>query len=448
MKIRILTLGIALLFILACTQDRTVLNDQLDADLRDLIRDASPDGTVDFYVLPSENDLDAIPQDPKNPLTSAKVNLGKFLFFETALAQDAIKSSGMGTYSCATCHVPEAGFKPGSFQGIADGGSGYGINGESRYMNTEYVQSELDVQSARPLTMVNVAYVTNTFWNGQFGATGINVGTEHLWDNNEDTERNHQGFEGIETQNFEGLISHRISINKPLLDSLGYTEMFDTAFADIDETERYTQRTASFAFSAYIRTILSNKAPFQDWLRGNSSALSYDQKLGAELFFGKALCTNCHYNENLGSLEFHALGAKDMYQRQQGAFNAFPDDKRNLGRGGFTLEEADNFKFKVPGIYNAEETSFLFHGASIESLEELIDYKNLALTENPNVLQEKLSPDFLPLQLNQAEKLQLVDFIRNGLKDPDLIRYKPLEVLSGNCFPNNDPQSLIDLGCN
>lgn len=118
-----------------------------------------------------------------------------------------------------------------------------------------------------------------------------------------------------------------------------------------------------------------------------------------------------------------------------------------MGRGGFTLNEEDNFKFKVPGIYNVDETPFMFHGSSVESLEELIDYKNLALTENPNVPQELISDEFEPLNLTEEEKTNLIAFIRFGLKDPDLIRYKPNELPSGNCFPNNDPTSRVELGC-
>jgi cytochrome c peroxidase len=37
--------------------------------------------------------------------------------------------------------------------------------------------------------------------------------------------------------------------------------------------------------------------------------------------------------------------------------------------------------------------------------------------------------------------------LENGLYDPDLERYAPAYILSGNCFPNNDSQSRIDLGC-
>ncbi len=429
----------------ACTKDRMPTLVELDNQLEASIQEKSPDGTLDFYVLPNENDLDLIPQDPKNPLTPQKVELGKLLFHDTGLGRGAVLEAGMETYSCSSCHISEAGFRPGNFQGIADGGSNYGIAGEDRVKNTSYADDQLDVQSARPLSMVNVAYVSNTFWNGQFGGGGVNVGTEDVWDLLEDTKLNHLGFSGIETQNMEGLHTHRITINKEILDEYGYTFLFDQVFADYDEEERYTVETASLAFSAYIRTILANRAPFQEWLKGNREALGYEEKKGAILFFDKAQCFQCHYNQNLGSAEFHALGVTDMDQIP--SYNTSPDDRRNLGRGGFTLQPEDNYKFKVPGIYNLQGTNFYFHGASKTSLRDLIDYKNLALSENPRVPQDLISSKFNPIGLSEEEKDYLIAFLENALQDPDLKRYVPTSVLSGKCFPNADEASLLDLGC-
>ena len=91
---------------------------------------------------------------------------------------------------------------------------------------------------------------------------------------------------------------------------------------------------------------------------------------------------------------------------------------------------------------------FFFHGASIQKIEELIEYKNAAVSQNPNVSNDLLSPKFKPLNLSEKEKADLVQFLKVGISDPDLARYVPTEVLSGKCFPNADPQSSIDLGCN
>lgn len=445
-NISLIVAALVIMMVSSCTKDRMSTLAELDVNLEQSIRAKSPDGTLDFYVLPDEADLAKIPQDPKNPLTPEKVQLGKLFYFETGLALDALYEDGLRTYSCATCHIPSAGFRPGNFQGIADGGRRHGVGGEERVKNTAYRDDELDVQSARPLTMVNVAYVSNTFWNGQFGGGGVNVGTEDVWHLREDTELNNLGFAGIETQNFEGLKTHRIKIDKQILDTLGYLDLYDSVFGDVPEEERYTIETASLAFSAYIRTIISNKAPFQEWLKGNKAAMNYAQTKGALLFFGKANCVNCHYNQNLGSSEFHVLGVNDMDQIP--SYNTKPDDRRNLGRGGFTLREEDNYKFKVPGIYNLQGANFYFHGASKRSIKDLLEYKNLAISENPRVDQELISSKFQPLMLTDEEVSDLEAFLKYGLEDPDLNRYAPTALPSGNCFPNNDPASQIDLGCN
>lgn len=430
-----------------CTEDRLDVYENIDQDLIEAIDTKSPTGNHSFYVLPSYLDLNSIPQDSKNPLSDDKVELGKHLFFETGIALNAEKQSGMGTYSCATCHIPEAGFKPGRFQGIADGGMGYGLNGEVRVMNDDYEENELDIQSARPLSLVNVAFVKNTFWNGQFGSEGANIGTDHIWDQREDTQRNHLGFEAIETQNIEGIGSHRFLVNKSLMDEFGYTELFDSSFPEYAPQFRYTNLTASLALSAYIRTIVSDEAPFQEWLKGNQDAMTPEEKQGALLFFGKANCISCHYNENLGSDEFHVLGTKDMDQHPD-ALNKKPEDRRNMGRGGFTMQSQDMYKFRVPGIYNSKDTPFYFHGGSKTSLREVIEYKIAAKRENERVPSNRLSLKLLEIELTATEIDNLVLFLEKSLQDNHLQRYKPDYIKSGLCYPNNDELSQIDLDCN
>ena len=357
---------------------------------------------------------------------------------------DSKHASGLGTYSCASCHIPERGFRPDAVQGIADGGRGYA---EYRAMNPEYVETDLDVQEARPLNLINVAYVKNTSWNGQFGGGGTNIGTEDIWDDRLDTRRNHLGFEGLETQNIQGLRTHRMLINKVLCDQFGYTELFDTAFPDYEESTRYSLITGSLAISAYLRTVISTDAPFQDWLRGEETAMTNEEKAGALLFFGKANCNRCHYNQNLGSMEYHALGVNDMDQHPESVKADNPTARRNLGRGGFTLREEDMFKYKVPGIYNIGDSEHFFHGSSARTLEELIDYKDVAERENDRVSEENMSSKFSKLNLTPKEKTQLIAFIKNGLKDPNIERFQPDFVMSGNCIPNNDEESQNYLDC-
>lgn len=441
-------IAILLVTLGSCTKDQMDANTEIDNAFLGLIRNVnSAGGDESFFILPSETDYANIPQDPKNPITAAKAELGKLLFFETGLALDSEHASGMGTYSCATCHIPSAGFRPGTKQGIADGGLGYGINGEDRVMNTEdYTPEELDVQGARPLSLINVAFVKNTSWNGQFGSTGRNIGTEDVWGvHRKDSELNFLGFEGIETQNFEGVHIHRFKVDKDIIDEYGYTDLFDQSFPELEDSLKYDLYGASLAISAYIRTILATEAPFQKYLKGNKNAMKFDEKEGGILFFGKANCAECHYNPNLGSAEFHALGVNDLDMIP--SFNTGPDDFRNLGRGSFTNDPDDMFKYKVPGIYNMKDTPFYFHGSSETTIYDVVEYKSDRVAQNNRVPESQLSEKWLPLELTVVEKQKLTKFLEYSLRDPNLERYQPDEIGSGQCFPNADDDSIADLGC-
>ena len=223
--------------------------------------------------------------------------------------------------------------------------------------------------------------------------------------------------------------------------------MYDAAFPDFDEEERYSEIATSFAISAYIRTLLTTEAPFQKWLKGDYNAMSDQVKRGGILFFSKAGCYRCHKGPALNSMEFHAIGVRDLHENVD-VFGTSFEDKRNLGRGGFTNRPEDMYKFKVPGIYNMKDSPFYFHGSSKRSLWGVVEYFNYGLSENPNVPEEQISNFFHPLNMTVAEIADLVAFLEDGLRDPNLERYVPENVLSGNCFPNNDPTSQDDLGCN
>lgn len=435
-------------YFLSCVHDPDLnLNKLLEEQLN--LRSAT--GSLEGYILPESTDFASLPnQDAKNPVTQAKVELGRMLFFETGLALEPKYPISKSTYSCSSCHVPSRGFTAGRFQGIADGAVGFGQHGELRSKNPLYFGEEVDAQGARPLPTINLTYVTNALWAGTFGSFDVNTGTESVWHQDTLVEINFKGLKGLEANNARALVVHRQVINKAVTDSLGYTQMFDEAFPEIPVGQRYSRETGAFAIAAYFRTILTNRAPFQNWLKGDKSALTDKQKKGALLFFGKAGCSNCHNSPSLNSSphQFFALGVKDHYQTGLNVFRTGPSDKRNLGRGGFTESEGDKFKFKVPQLYNLRDVGFYFHGASKRTLREVVEYFNDGIPENPNVPKSQISGFFRPLGLTPEEMDDLVDFLENGLFDPELERYAPLQTMSGNCFPNNDPLSRIEMGCN
>ncbi len=432
-------------YLLSCKHEPLWGNDQA---LLAALNNVSPTGSADHYIMPSGADLSELPnQDAKNPVTAAKVALGKMLFYETGIGLKAKDGSSMATYSCSSCHVPASSFTAGRFQGIADGALGFGEHGEGRVKNPIYSGDSVDAQGARPLPVINLTYVTNALWAGTFGSFGVNLGTESVWHQDTLIEINFDGLQGLEANNFRALIVHRQVINKAVTDSLGYTAMFDEAFPEIPVSERYTQKVAAFAIAAYFRTILTNKAPFQRWLKGENDAMTEEQKRGALLFFGKAGCYKCHRSPSLNNMAFFSVGVNGLFQSGYNVFATGPNDKRNLGRGGFTKLDADMYKFKVPQLYNLKDAGFYFHGASKTSLHAVVEYFNAGVPENPLIPASQISSLFRPLGLTPEEVADLTEFLENGLFDPDMLRYVPTQTMSGNCFPNNDPQSRKDMGC-
>lgn len=443
------------LFIASCKKDDSesdsgeiVRNLQLDADLTEALSNASNGVGANHFILPQSNDFDNIPQDPNNVITTEKVALGRLLYHETGLALDPKKEISKETYSCASCHFASAGFQAGRVQGISEGGIGFGVNGEGRVKGALYQGAELDVQPIRTPTAMNGAYQKVMLWNGQFGATSVNEGTENEWAEGTPIETNFLGFEGLETQAIAGLGVHRMKLNPEFFTKYPvYQEMFDQVFASSDTSERYTLKNAGLAIAAYERTLFANQAPFQKWLRGNELALSDLEKEGAILFFGKANCGNCHNGPALNSMEFHSYGMKDLSECSEEIFQPNPS-AAELGRGGFTKIAADNYKFKVPQLYNMTDSPFLGHGSSFRNVKDVVEYKNIGIAESSSVPTSQLAGDFVPLNLTDIEINAITAFLENGLRDPDLKRYEPESLPTGNCFPFNDPLAASELGCN
>lgn len=439
---------LVLLLVAVSACDTGYTEPSLDAQLREALEIAAEGQGVAYFRLPPSTDLAAIPQDPRNPLTPEKVALGRLLFHETALAVNARQPSGMGTYACASCHHPGAGFMSGIRQGIADGGIGFGVAGEARRPSPDYPADMPDMLPIRPPTVLNTAWQEVVLWNGQFGATGPNVGTESEWLEGTPLATNRLGYMGQETQAIAGLSVHRMGDGAPQM-AVAYPEyraLFDAVFADRPGLDRVTTETAGLAIAAYVRTLTTTEAPFQRWLRGETDAMNEAEKRGALLFFGRANCVACHTGPALSSMSFHALGMGELMG--PGVFSPFnPKDPVHLGRASFTARDEDRFQFKTPPLYNLADAPFLGHGSTFTSLREVVDYKNAARPQSSLVPADRLSPLFQPLQLSAQDVDDLVAFLERALHDPTVGRYVPDAVPSGNCFPMNDAQSRIDLGC-
>lgn len=420
----------------------------LQAHVKGLIEGASGGVGLAAFMLPDSDDLQSIPQDPANPLTAEKIALGKMLFHDTALATNGV-SGETQSWSCSTCHHSAAGFKSGIPQGIGEGGIGFGVDGSLRVLDSMFdgdagqgASNQPDLQPVASPTVLNSAYQDVMLWNGQFGngATGsVNSGIAEslLMTPGTPKAENSRQLEGLETQAIAGIGVHRLQVEPgSVIQTMpGYRELWRAAYAD-QSTD--VLMDAGKAIAAYERSLLANRSPFQLWLRGDNNALSRVELQGAELFFGKAGCVACHQGPALGSAPlatenemFFAIGFAD-FDTSDVRIHGSVDEATSKGRGGFTRNPDDNYRFKIPQLYNLADTAVFGHGGSFNSIREVVEYKNAGMAQSATA-ESALDSRFRPLALLAAEIDKLTAFLSTALRDPDLVRYEPEAVPSGAC---------------
>jgi len=346
--------------------------------------------------------------------------------------------------------------------GMGEGGERFGMAGEGRVFAAGFDAESSDASlrpDVQPLTspaVVNVAYQDVMLWNGQFGNAVDGIVNADLDDSILATSGNPKAqnslqLSGVETQAVAGKGVHRLktSDDSILQTNSEYVALFEAAFPDGSEDHTVD---AAKAIAAFERTILANEAPFQEWLKGDDSAMNSDEIAGVTLFFGKAGCGSCHTGPGLSSKAgasedemCFAIGFAD-FDPNHPQITGSVDAASSKGRGGFTREEADNYKFKVPQLYNLTETSIFGHGASFTSVREVVAYKNAAVSQK-SLPASTFDPRFVSLGLTDEEIDQITTFLETGLYDHNLERYVPTSLPSGNCFPVNDSIAKADLGC-
>jgi len=216
----------------------------------------SDDGHVGFTgSIP--RDFPPMPIPAENPLTDAKVRLGRFLFFDKRLSRDS-------STSCGSCHKPERAF--------ADTGRvSFGFQGLPTEKNST--------------TLTNVGYVPRLFAEG--------------------------GVPSLERQVLAPILAHnefnmtQSELEARLSSYREYRPLFREAFG----TEQVTLQRVMFAIASFERTILSGNSAFDRWNRGDNSALSLAAQRGEALFFGETGdCWHCHNGFNFTTNTFHNIG--------------------------------------------------------------------------------------------------------------------------------------------
>jgi cytochrome c peroxidase len=120
------------------------------------------------------------------------------------------------------------------------------------------------------------------------------------------------------------------------------------------------------AISIFEKSLLTPDAPFDRYLRGDTTAMTPRQIIGYGLFKQDG-CIACHQGVNIGGNLFEKFGVRGDYFVHRG--NITPAD---LGRYAQTGREADRFVFRVPSLRNVALTAPYFHDGSAKTLPDAI----------------------------------------------------------------------------
>jgi cytochrome c peroxidase len=315
---------------------------------------------------------------PDNPLTRAKIELGRQLYFDPRLSAD-------GTISCATCHAPETGWAQPTQFGVGIGGLTGNRNSPPAY---------------------NRILSSTQFWDGRAAS--------------------------LEEQAI-GPIANPVEMGNTHDDCVatlkkipGYVVQFEKIFPD----EGLTIQTVGKAIASFERTIVTGPSPadyyeplytfekvFRDELEDLESfkednpdeyaryeklkadvanhPISESAKRGRELFFGKANCTTCHVGANFTDEKYHNLGI------------GMAAEKPDLGRYEITKVDADRGAFKTPTVRNVAQTAPYMHDGSLKTLEEVMDWYDKGGHPNPY-----LSDKIKKLNLTEQEKKDVVEYMK------------------------------------
>lgn len=136
-----------------------------------------------------------------------------------------------------------------------------------------------------------------------------------------------------------------------------YKQAFTKAFPA--ENPPISFHNITEAIAAFERTLIT-PSRFDDFLKGDSQALSAAEQAGLKVFI-KADCKSCHDGVLLGGESLEKLGQKTPYANQS-----------DQGLYALTGNESDRMVFKVPQLRNVALTAPYFHDGSVSTLEEAV----------------------------------------------------------------------------
>lgn len=251
---------------------------------------------------------------PENPITPAKVKLGKMLFYEWRISVD-------GTVSCNRCH--QFNF--------------YATDALKKAIGVKYRENPRNSP-----TVLNAADQIAEHWIG----------------NRKNVED--QAKKAVLGKASYGMPSYGSVVTK--LKEIGYEPLFREAFPG--EKDPVTMDNFAKAVGAFERTLVT-PSPFDSFLKGNTKALTERQKRGLKTFLDTG-CMTCHFGTYVGGRIFQKFGIFAPYWKYT------KSSKIDKGRFAVTGNPADKYVFKVPVLRNVEKTAPYFHDGSVDRLEEAV----------------------------------------------------------------------------
>lgn len=275
----------------------------------------SPAAVLD-RAKPLFQPLPDVAESADNPITDAKVELGRLLYFDARLSKNH-------DVACNTCHdLAHYGVDVREHDGVRDKTS----RGHKQ-----------QVGGRNSPTVYNAAFHLAQFWDGRAA----------------DVEEQAKGpiLNPVEMASVD-----EASVIATIRSIPGYAEKFTAAFGEGDVI---TYDNVGKAIGAFERKLVT-PGRFDQFLNGKITALAEPELRGLVLFLDVG-CTTCHTGPAVGGAQFQKLGSVKPWPGLE-----------DEGRKAITQAEADAFVFKVPSLRNVTETAPYLHDGSIASLAEIV----------------------------------------------------------------------------
>jgi cytochrome c peroxidase len=246
----------------------------------------------------------------KNPITEAKVKLGRVLYYETRLSRNQ-------QLSCNSCHGLDT-------YGVDNQPTSLGHKGQRGRRNSP--------------TVYNAAGHIAQFWDGRAATV-------------EDQAK------GPILNPVEMAMPSEAAVITVIKSIPDYDGMFKAAFPG--DKDPITYDNLANAIGAFERQLVT-PGRWDKFLNGDPMALTEPEKAGF-LMFTKTGCQTCHAGPSLGGAQFQKLGAVNPYP-----------DQSDQGRYEVTKNDIDKMMFRVPTLRNVAKTGPYFHDGKVATLEEAV----------------------------------------------------------------------------